>query len=133
MKISELMTRDVETLDRNDTLSLAEDLMKMKRIRHLPVTVDGELAGIISQRDMFHAGLSTAMGFGAKAKGEFLKAVPVKEIMTEKVITVGSGADVKAAAQLMLKKKIGCLPVVDSGELVGLISESDLIRIVAES
>ena len=133
MKISELMTRDVETLDRNDTLSLAEDLMKMKRIRHLPVTVDGELAGIISQRDMFHAGLSTAMGFGAKAKGEFLKAVLVKEIMTEKVITVGSGADVKAAAQLMLKKKIGCLPVVDGGELVGLISESDLIRIVAES
>ena len=133
MKISELMTRDVETLDRNDTLSLAEDLMKMKRIRHLPVTDNGELAGIISQRDMFHAGLSTAMGFGMKAKGDFLKAVLVKEIMTDKVITIGSGADVKAAAQLMLKKKIGCLPVVNNGELVGLISESDVIRIVAES
>ncbi len=133
MKISELMTRDVETLDRNDTLSLAEDLMKMKRIRHLPVTDDGELAGIISQRDMFHAGLSTAMGFGTKAKGEFLKAVLVKEVMTAEVITIGSGADVKAAARVMLKKKIGCLPIVDDGKLVGLISESDIIRIVAES
>lgn len=133
MKISELMTKDVKTLDRNDTLSLAEDLMKMKRIRHLPVTNDGELAGIISQRDMFHAGLSTAMGFGTKAKGEFLKAVLVKEVMTAEVITIGSGADVKAAARVMLKKKIGCLPVVDDGKLVGLISESDIIRIVAES
>ena len=133
MKISELMATDVETLDLNDTLSLAEDLMKMKRIRHLPVMDDGELSGIISQRDMFHAGLSTAMGFGTKVKGEFLKAVLVKEIMTEKVITVSSGADVKAAAQLMLKKKIGCLPVIDGGELVGLISESDVIRIVVES
>lgn len=133
MKISELMTRDVETLDRNDTLSIAEDLMKMKRIRHLPVMDDeGELTGIISQRDMFHAGLSTAMGFGTRAKGEFLKAVLVKEVMTGKVITVGSGADVKVAARLMLKKKIGCLPVVDGGKLVGLISESDVIRIVAE-
>jgi acetoin utilization protein AcuB len=53
--------------------------------------------------------------------------------MTEKVITIGSGVDVKVAARLMLKKKIGCLPVVDGGELVGLISESDVIRIVAES
>ena len=133
MKISELMAKDVETLDKNDTLSLAEDVMKMKRLRHLPVTDEGELAGIISQRDLFHAGLSTAMGFGKKAKGEFLKAVLVKEIMTEKVITIGSGADVKTAAQLMLEKKIGCLPVVDDGKIAGLISESDVIRIVAES
>ena len=133
MKIFELMAKDVETLDRNDTLSLAEDLMKMKRLRHLPVVDEGQLAGIISQRDMFHAGLSTAMGFGTKAKGEFLKTVLVKEIMTDEVITIDPGADVKVAAQLMLKKKIGCLPVVDRGELVGLISESDVIRIVAES
>ncbi|MEE9239982.1 MAG: CBS domain-containing protein [bacterium] len=132
MKISELMAGDVETLDRNDTLSLAEDLMKMKRLRHLPVMEDGRLAGVISQRDLFHAGLSTAMGFGTKAKGEFLKAVLVKEIMTEEVITIGSSAEVKEAARTMLKKKIGCLPVVDGGELVGLISESDIIRVVAE-
>ncbi len=132
MKISELMAGDVETLDRNDTLSLAEDLMKMKRLRHLPVMEDGRLAGVISQRDLFHAGLSTAMGFGTKAKGEFLKAVLVKEIMTEEVIIIGSSAEVKEAARTMLKKKIGCLPVVDGGELVGLISESDIIRVVAE-
>lgn len=132
MKVSDLMAKDVETLDRNDTLSLAEDLMKMKRLRHLPVMDEGALAGIVSQRDLFHAGLSTAMGFGSKAKGEFLKTVLVKEIMTDNVVTIAPTADIKVAAQLMLKKKIGCLPVVDSGELVGLISESDVIRLVAE-
>ncbi len=72
------------------------------------------------------------MGFGTKAKGEFLKTILVKEIMTEEVITIGSGVEVKEAARTMLKKKIGCLPVVDGGELVGLISESDIIRVVAE-
>lgn len=132
MKVSELMANKVETLDRNDTLSIAEDLMNMKRLRHLPVLDDGELVGILSQRDLFHAGLSTAMGFGTKAKGEFLKTVLVKEIMTENVVTIAPTADVQAAAKLMLTKKIGCLPVVDSGKLVGLVSESDIIRIVAE-
>ena len=73
------------------------------------------------------------MGFGNKAKGEFLKTVLVKEIMTDQVVTIASTAEIKEAAQAMLKKKIGCLPVVDDGKLVGLISESDIVRIVAES
>jgi CBS domain-containing protein len=133
MKVSDLMVKKVETLDRNDTLSLAEDLMKMKRLRHLPVLDDGDLVGIVSQRDLFHAGLSTAMGFGNKAKGEFLKTVLVKEIMTDQVVTIVSTAEIKEAAKTMLKKKIGCLPVVKDGKLIGLISESDILRVVAES
>ena len=131
MKVMEIMSSPVETLDRNDTLSLAEDLMTMKRIRHLPVLEDGLLAGIVSQRDLFHAGLSTAMGFGKKAQKEFMRTVLVKEVMTEAVITIAPGAEVKEAARIMLEKQIGCLPVVDRGKLVGLVSESDLVRLVA--
>lgn len=131
MKIREIMSRPVETLDRNDTLSLAGDLMNMKRIRHLPVLDEGNVVGIVTQRDLFRAGLSTVMGFGSKAQKEFMRTVLVKEVMNEGVITISPEADVPEAARLMLEKKIGCLPVVEGGRLIGLVSESDLVRLLA--
>ncbi|MDA0998896.1 MAG: CBS domain-containing protein [bacterium] len=131
MKVRDIMTTQVDTLDRNDTLSLAEDLMNMKRYRHLPVLEDGELVGIVTQRDLFLAGLSTAMGFGIKVKKEFLKTVLVKEVMVDEVITVAPDVDVRDAARLMLERQIGCLPVVEGGKLMGIISESDLVAMIA--
>jgi CBS domain-containing protein len=88
MKVAELMTTDVVTVGRNDELSVADDIMKMKRVRHLPVLEDGRLVGLLSQRDLFLAALSSAMGFGQKASREFLKSVPVKEVMTDELVTV---------------------------------------------
>ena len=80
MKVEKLMAKKVETLDRNDTLSLAEDLMKMKRLRHLPVLDEERLVGIVTQRDLLHAGLSIAMGFGTKTRDAFLKTVLVEHV-----------------------------------------------------
>ncbi|MBT3432638.1 MAG: CBS domain-containing protein [Nitrospinaceae bacterium] len=133
MKVKELMASQVETLGRNDTLSFAEDLMKMKRFRHLPVLEDELLVGIVSQRDLFRAALSSAMGFGTKAQGEYLKTVLVKEVMTDEVVTIRPDDDITKAAKKMLREKIGCLPVVNGDKLVGLISESDIVRLAAES
>lgn len=132
MKVRDLMVTDVTTVGRNDTLTLADDLMTSKRIRHLPVLENGRLVGIVTQRDLFHAGLSTAMGFGQKAQKEFLVTVPVKEVMNNEVVTIGPDEDVKVAARKMLESKIGCLPVVEDGKLLGLLSESDLLRVVAD-
>ena len=112
MKVDELMTTDVSTVGRNDELSVADDIMKMKRVRHLPVLEDGRLVGVLSQRDLLLAALSTAMGFGQKASREFLKTVPVKEVMTDDVISVARSDDVTKAAHLMIDHKIGCLPVL---------------------
>lgn len=129
MKVSELMSKDVKTIERNDELSIADDIMKMERIRHLPVVEGGRLVGMLTQRDLLHAALSTAMGFGQKASDEFLKTVPAKEVMTDEVITIAPSEDVKKAAQLMLERKIGCLPVVEGGKLVGLVTESDFVKL----
>lgn len=131
MKVRELMTTDVTTVGRNDELTIADDIMKMKRFRHLPVVEEGRLVGILTQRDLFHAALSTALNFGEKAQKEFLKTVVVKEVMTEEVLTIDPGADVKEAARRMIEHKIGCLPVVENGKLVGIVSETDLLRVVA--
>jgi CBS-domain-containing membrane protein len=131
MKVRELMTTDVATIGRNDELTIADDIIKMKRLRHLPVVEEGRLVGMLTQRDLFHAALSTALNFGEKAQKEFLKTVVVKEVMTDEVLTIGPDADVKEAARLLIEHKIGCLPVVESGKLVGLVTETDLLRIVA--
>ena len=131
MKVRELMTTDVTTVGRNDELTIADDIMKMKRLRHLPVVEEGRLVGILTQRDLFHAALSTALNFGEKAQKGFLKTVVVKEVMTDEVLTIDPGADVKEAARRMIEHKIGCLPVVENGKLVGIVSETDLLRVVA--
>ena len=131
MKVRELMTSDVTTVGRNDELTIADDIMKMKRLRHLPVVEEGRLVGILTQRDLFHAALSTALNFGEKAQKGFLKTVVVKEVMTDEVLTIDPGADVKEAARRMIEHKIGCLPVVENGKLVGIVSETDLLRLVA--
>lgn len=131
MKVRELMTTDVTTVGRNDELTIADDIMKMKRLRHLPVVEEGRLVGILTQRDLFHAALSTALNFGEKAQKGFLKTVVVKEVMTDEVLTIDPGADVKEAARRMIEHKIGCLPVVENGKLVGIVSETDLLRLVA--
>lgn len=125
------MSTDVATVGRNDELTIADDIMKMKRLRHLPVLEEGRLVGILTQRDLFHAALSTALNFGQKAQKEFLKTVVVKEVMTDEVETIDPGADIKEAARRMLEHKVGCLPVVQDGKLVGLVTETDLLRVIA--
>jgi CBS domain-containing protein len=133
MKVKDIMTPDVATLDRNDELSLADDIMKLGRIRHLPVVDEGRLVGIISQRDLFKASLTSAMGYGEKAKREFIKLVVVKEVMVGDVITISTEASIEEAGRLMLEKKIGCLPVIEDGDLVGLITETDILRHYVET
>ena len=133
MKVKDIMVRDVATLDLNDELSLADDIMKLGRIRHLPIVDGGRLVGIISQRDLFKASLASAMGFGEKAKREFMKTVAVKEVMVNEVVTVSPEEDIEEAGRVMLEKKIGCLPVIKGDELVGLITETDILRHYVES
>jgi CBS domain-containing membrane protein len=133
MKVRDIMTRDVATLDWNDELGLADDIMKLGRIRHLPVVDEGRLVGIMSQRDLFKASLASAMGFGEKAKRAFMKTVTVKEVMVDEVITISPETSIEEAAKVILEKKIGCLPVTEEGNLVGLITETDILRHYVES
>jgi CBS domain-containing membrane protein len=132
MRVCDLMSTDVATLRRNDKLSIADDVMRLGRIRHLPVVDDdGKVVGVLSQRDLFRGALATALGYGEHGQQKLMEQLLVKEVMTNDVITVTGDVLIADAARTMVDRKLGCLPVVDdAGEPIGIVTESDFVRIV---
>jgi CBS domain-containing protein len=128
VKVKEVMTKEVSTLGRNDTLDIADNLMTLERIRHLPVLDEGRVVGVVSQRDLFRSALAAALGYGEKGQTMLLRTIRVKEVMHEPAITVSPEATAKEATRLMLEHKIGCLPVVEGRTLVGILTETDILR-----
>jgi acetoin utilization protein AcuB len=128
MQVREMMSTDVTVIDRNDDVLSIENIMNTKHVRHLPVVEDGDIVGMVSQRDIFKAAMSSTMGYGEKAQQGFLHSVRVKAIMVYPVVTVSPDMTVDAAIELMLQKGIGCLPVVDNGQVVGMLTKTDLLR-----
>lgn len=133
-RVGDAMSRTPKTLGRNDRLQVADDLMNAERCRHLPVLDEqGKLVGIVSQRDLFQSGLLRALGYGSRARDSVLMSVVVKEVMTDEVHTTTPETALADAARLMYERKIGCLPVVDSGALLGILTEGDFVRLAANS
>lgn len=133
MLVKDLMTTDVFTVDRNEALLTADRVMSLGRIRHvIVVDEDGNLAGVVSQRDLFHSGLLKALGYGTHAMQKTLDGMLVKEVMTTNLITTGPDTPLKQAAGLMVQHKIGCLPVLEGSKLVGIVTESDFVKLHAE-
>lgn len=133
LRVRDLMTSEVTTLHRNDKLSIADDVMRLGRIRHLPVLDDeGQVVGIVSQRDLFRGALARALGYGEHAQQKLLGQLIVKEVMTNDPVSIGPDAPLADAAQLMLRQKIGALVVIEEGRLVGILTEADFVRRFAE-
>jgi CBS domain-containing protein len=130
--VREIMTLEVTTLGRNDSLQLAKDIMTLGRVRHFPVVEDEKVVGVVSQRDLYRASLGSVMKYGEKAQRAFLEGIAVKEVMNEPPITIAPHASVKEAARLMVEKKIGCLPVLEGPKLVGIVTETDMLKLVME-
>ena len=129
LRVRDIMTKDVRTVGRNDTLATADEIMRLGRIRHIVVLdEDGSLAGILSQRDLFLGGLLRALGYGSHAKTRALEMLVVKEAMVADVVKTTPDAPASSAAAAMLERKIGCLPVVEDDRVVGIVAESDFVR-----
>lgn len=131
--VRDVMTSDVVTLGRNEKLVVADDVMRLGRIRHLPIVDDdGRLAGIVSQRDLFHSGLMKALGYGSHAQQNVLDMLAVKEAMRDDVVTTAPTTPLVEAAKLMIERKIGCLVVLDGDKIAGILTEGDFVKLVAE-
>jgi acetoin utilization protein AcuB len=126
MLVRDRMTTMVITIEPKTTIFDALALMKEKRIRRLPVLRGRRLVGLVTWTDLMRATPSPATSLSAWEIPYLLMKAPVSEVMARELITVAPGATVEEAAVLMRKHKIGGLPVADNGQLVGIITESDL-------
>jgi len=133
MDVSELMTAPPITASPAMPVLEARQLMIDKRIRHLLVTDGRTLLGIVTDRDIRLNLPSPATSLSVWEINYLLARMTVESAMTRSVITIDPRRDVRAAAQLMLYRKIGALPVVDGTNLVGILTETDLLRAFVKS
>lgn len=130
MKVQDIMHISVVTLHSSDKLNVADDIMTMGRMRHLPA-VDGHnrVVGIVTQRDLYKAAISSVLGFDRDKEQEWLGNVKVVDVVTTNVVTVAAEAGMSETIEKLLTLKIGWLPVVDAeGKLMGLVTETDCLR-----
>lgn len=128
--IREIMMRSPVTLRPDDTVDLANDVIYLGRIRHIPIVDGGDLVGLLSERDLVGAAATLIFGLTQRGKAALLKTLPIGKVMKKHVVTVAPDTTIREAAQLMADKKIGCLPVVCDGSLVGLVTTTDILRYV---
>lgn len=127
--VSEIMQREVATLREEDQLTVADDVMRLGLVRHMPVLAGEKLVGMVSNRDLLAASLTSALEFGARERRAFLRSVEVREVMTKNVVSVGPEMPIAKAARILIERRIGCLPVVKGeDQLIGLVTETDLLR-----
>ena len=105
--VREIMMGSPVTLKPGDTLDLANDIISLGRIRHIPVVEDGKLVGLLSERDLIGAATRTIFGLKQKSKSALLKSVLIKDVMKKKVVTVMPETAIKNAAHLMREKRSG--------------------------
>ena len=128
MTVTELMTPSPITTGPDTPVLEARQLMIQKRIRHLLVAEAGKLLGIVTDRDIRLNLPSPATSLSVWEVNYLLARMTVESAMTTSLIVVSPRHDAKEAASLMIDHKIGALPVVDGGRLVGIITETDLLR-----
>ena len=128
--VREIMMGSPVTLKPEDTLDLASDVISLGRIRHIPVVEEGRLVGLLSERDLMGAAAGQIFGLKQRNKAALLKSVLIKDVMKKRVTTVGPQTPIRDVAHLMADKKIGCVPVISEGTLVGLVTTTDILRYV---
>jgi CBS domain-containing protein len=122
--VSDFMTKDLVTVRESDDVALAEALLRLGGIRHLPVVRDHKLVGILTQRDILRSGASGKPG---------ARELAVSDVMTREPTSIRPAMALSNAARLMLERKYGCLPVCDpDGTLLGIVTEADFVRFAAD-
>jgi CBS domain-containing protein len=124
ISVADFMTKDLVTVRESDDLALAESLLRLAGIRHLPVVRSGKLVGLLTHRDILRSGAA-----GSQAARD----VQVAAAMTRDPVSVRPATSLAQAARTMLDQKFGCLPVCDEdGALVGIVTEADFVRFAAD-
>src|SRR5215208_3750834 len=132
MLVGERMSRPVISVTPDASINDVLAMFRKEHIRRAPVMKDAKLVGIVSERDLLNASPSPVTSLSIWEMNYLISKVKVKDVMSKKVITVDQDAPIEEAARIMADKKIGGVPVVSSGKIVGIITETDLFKILLE-
>jgi len=132
MFVGERMSRPVISVTPDTPINDALAMFRKEHIRRAPVMKDGKLVGIVSERDLLNASPSPVTTLSIWEMNYLISKVTIKNVMTKKVITVEQDTPIEEAARIMADKKIGGVPVVSGGKVVGIITETDLFKILLE-
>lgn len=132
MLVKNRMRSDPITVKKDDSFRFALKLIRKEGIRHLPVLDGRRVVGIVTDKDLRQSAPSPATTLEVHELNYLLERLKIEAIMTKKVITVAPDTPLLDAAKLLLAHKIGCLPVVEQEELVGIITEGDFLRAFVE-
>jgi CBS domain-containing membrane protein len=128
-EVRDLMTDHVFTVGPLDDLESVYELLDAHHVRHVPVVDrDGDIVGLVTQRDLARHALGAQEDLPLSMQQEILRRRRVREIMATEVDTVEPDESLKLAAEMLIENKIGCLPVVEGEHLVGILTESDFVR-----
>src|SRR5512136_1408667 len=133
MRIKDVMTRNPVTADSETLVLDAQKLMKENNIRRLPVVDKGKLLGIVTKHDILEASPSPATSLSVHELNYLLSRIKVKEIMKRNPVTLTPDTAFEEALKIGQDKKIGSFPVVENGKLVGIATESDIVRFLTRA
>lgn len=134
LKVQDLMSNDLITLLPDEDLALAEEVMRLGRIRHLPVVDDeNHLLGLITHRDILRAQISSLAHLSKARDKQVKRSILASVVMTKVVETVAPDMPAADAGKMLLANRFGCLPVVENDLLVGIITEADFLALAVHA
>jgi CBS domain-containing membrane protein len=130
--VAEVMTRDVITVEEDDSLANLRESLRTLRFRHLPVTDEDRLVGLVTETDLLGIASSNLLPHHAAQDRDLEERFRVRDIMARDVVTVRPDTPLQEAARLLLKQRFHCLPVVDEHNVLrGVVTSSDFTKLIA--
>jgi len=131
--VSEIMSQNLVTVTTNSDLVSAEELFKKHRIRHIPVVSGKEIVGMLSYTDLLRISFADAVDENEESVDTMVyNMFTISQVMVRDVVSISSETTIKEVAQFLASKEFHALPVVDNGELVGIVTTTDLINYLLE-
>jgi CBS domain-containing membrane protein len=130
LRVLDIMSREVVTVEENESLEVAEQAMQAGRIHHLPVLRRTKLVGVVTEADLLRASLSVLAEPSPLDEQLIKRATPVAMVMSRNVYTVAPDTPALRAAEMLRRHRFGCLPVLDGQRLVGIVTEGDFVELV---
>ena len=130
MLVREFMTKEVTSLQETDSLLDATMIFVRSTLRHLPILRDKDLVGVVTERDIKQFAPSILSGITADEYNRVMETTPLSHVMTRDPMTVKPDQPIAEAAKVLFTRRIGCLPVVEDGVLKGILTTTDMMKLL---